>query len=68
MGGGLEKRLALPENHQNRVKDLETLTTESFDISWRARDQSLFTDVHNKRLGATSVYHYEFTSFNTDET
>tara|TARA_B110000238_G_C15869075_1_gene328483 strand:+ start:272 stop:478 length:207 start_codon:yes stop_codon:yes gene_type:complete len=68
MGGGLEKRLALPENHQNRVKDLETLTTESFDISWGARDQSHFTDVHNKRLGATSVYHYGFTSFNTDET
>jgi hypothetical protein len=31
VGGGLKKGLALPENHQNRVKDLETMTTESYN-------------------------------------
>jgi len=33
MGGGLEKGLTLPDKYQNRVKDLETMTTESYDIS-----------------------------------
>ena len=33
VGGGCEKGLALPENYQNRVKDLETMTTEDYGLS-----------------------------------
>ena len=32
------------------------------------RDQSYFTYIQNKRLAATSVYHYRFSSFNADKT
>jgi len=31
------------------------------------RDQSYITDMQNKRLAATSVYHYRFSSFNANK-